>query len=311
MTYRYTLSWLLILFPCIAPLITLAGSPSSQCLPIVLVAGLNSDNIDMKPLEEHIKKYLPDAYVKNVAIGFGKYTSFWNIYSQTNEFVEAMYSDCNLRNGFNLIAWSQGGLVGRYYIERHNMPQVFNYISLATPQRGIYGTPGNVDPHYTWLNSFDGYISDILYLSMFQRYVSIAGYWHDPLNHEKYLECCRFLPYLNNEKKHCHSDLFKDNILKLHNMVLIKALCDEIIDPIESTHFGFYELGSDETIETVFESEEFKQDILGLKTLFQEGRLHFRETNGNHYDTVASEENFVQNILPFLQSPSIEEITGR
>lgn len=276
-------------------------------LPVVLVAGLNSDNNDMKPLQELINKYLPDVYVKNVQIGLGKYTTFWNIYSQTNEFVEAMYSDCNLRHGFNMIAWSQGGLVGRYYIERHNMPPVCNYIALASPQRGYFGTPSSLDKRYKWLDKLEPHVSNILYLAILQRYLSIAGYWHDPLKRADYLNYCQFLPYLNNEKAHCHTDLFKENLTRLANVVLIQATCDSVIEPVESTHFGFYKEGTDDTIETLFESKEFQEDSLGLKTLFDAGKLHLRTTNGTHYETVSNEKNFLENILPFLMSPTIDD----
>ena len=50
---------------------------------------------------------------------------------QVKEFYDDVSSDENLKYGFNIVAFSQGTLVSRGYIQRFNSPPVYNYISWA------------------------------------------------------------------------------------------------------------------------------------------------------------------------------------
>lgn len=272
----------------------------SAYLPIVLVAGINADHVNMEPMAELIKKHLPGVYVKNLQIGLGKITSFWNMHDQAEWLAHALYDDYNLRNGCNIIAHSQGGLTARYFVQRYNYPRVYNYISLGSPQRGIEGIPTNIDNQYMWLNLCESYVSNILYLSIFQQCVSFAGYWNDSLRHSEYLDKCSFLPYLNNEKPHEFSDLFKENICKLQNMVLVQAIEEDIVEPADSCHFGFYRKGSMYETEDLFASDIYAHDTLGLKYLYTNNRLHLKEARCNHDTFKSDEQNFVENVLPFL-----------
>lgn len=209
-------------------------------LPIVLVHGILSDKYAMAPTEEYIKKYMPDVYVKSISIGLGKATSFFNMYDQAEWLKEDLEADPNLKDGCIIIAHSQGGLVTRYFIERYNNPRVYIYISWGSPQSGVFGTPGTLDDRFTWLNIMEDYTYKVLYTYPVQKWVSFASYWHDPLHYDKYLKKCSFLPYLNNEINHAYADLFKENICSLHNMVLVQSTAEDIIEPAESCHFGFY-----------------------------------------------------------------------
>jgi uncharacterized alpha/beta hydrolase family protein len=278
-----------------------ADEQQSPYLPVVLVAGINGDKVDMEPMANLIKKYLPGVYIKNVEVGLGKITSFWNMHDQAEWLAHELYDDYNLRNGCNIIAHSQGGLTARYFLQRFNYPHVHNYISLGAPQRGINGIPSNIDTKYVWLNLCEAYVSNILYMPIFQKCVSFAGYWNDSLRQEDYVNQCHFLPYLNNEKAHTFFNIFKENITKLQNLVLIKASQEDIVEPVESCHFGFYKKGSMSRIEDLFESDIYKNDTLGLKELYESGRLHLKEVNCTHDNLKSDEQNFVENILPFLK----------
>ena len=264
-------------------------------LPIVLIT---QSGMSALPMQELIYKYLPDAYVRTITLHV---RSFWNIYDEARELIDAIYHDNALRHGFTIIAFGHAGLTARYYLERYNMPPVLTYIALGTPQRGVYGNRSTIDPHYAWLNSCEPHVSTILYLSLFQRYTVLAGYWNDPLCHDTYLANCCFLPYLNNEKEHEHALLFKHHLASLEAMVLIHGICDDTVEPSQSAHFGYFKQGTDEVIETIFESELYREDTLGLKILHETGRLHLRTGNCDHEDLTHQEENFVSNILPFLQ----------
>ena len=84
-------------------------------------------------------------------------------------------------------------------------------------------------------------------------------------------------------------------------MVLVKSLADDIIEPIESCHFGFYKIGSLTEIEHLQESRLYKEDWLGLRTLDETNRLHLKLAYCTHTDFQEDEQNFVENTLPFLK----------
>ncbi len=255
---------------------------------------------------ELVKKYVsPDVYVKHPIVGSGIITSFANVKEQAKELAQLIFNDPELRNGFNLVAHSQGGLLARYFVERYNQPPVYNYIALGSPQRGVNGIPGDIDANSQVLHWGEEEISAILYTAAFQKLLSFAGYWNDSLNHEKYLAECSFLPYLNNEKEHKRFNLFKENICKLKNMVLVQSTKENIVEPADSCHFAFYKNGSDTEIEPLFESEIYKNDTLGLKTLYESKRLHFRQADCLHTDYESDESNFLNNVLPFLTVEAI------
>ena len=278
-----------------------AMEQNKKHLPIILVSGICADVNGMDPLIALIKKHVsPNVYVKHPIIGLGKISSFTNVKEQAKELAQDIFNDPELRNGFNLVAHSQGGLLARYYIQRYNKPPVHNYIALGSPQRGVNGIPGDIDTVYPSLHLLEEEVSLLLYTVGFQKWLSFAGYWNDSLHHEKYLAECSFLPYLNNEKNHKYFNLFKENLCKLNNMVLIKSSQEYIVEPAESCHFSFYKNGSDTEIEPLFESDIYKNDTLGLKKLHKSNRLHFRHADCLHTDYESDESNFIANVLPFL-----------
>ena len=73
---------------------------------------------------------------------------------------------------------------------------------------------------------------------------------------------------------------------------------DEIVVPKESAHFMFYKPGQDVEVQSLEESRLYEDNLIGLKTLNEQGKLHFYAVDGKHveidYDWVA------ENILPFL-----------
>jgi palmitoyl-protein thioesterase len=279
---------------------------SQQYVPIVLVHGILSNDSDMAPTEQFIRKYLGnELYVKNVQLGEAK--SLISVYHQAKHFKEIVQNDPLLSNGFNVIAHSQGGLVSRYYIQRYNNPPVFTYISWGTPHQGVFGIPSALDKKFKWLNSMENILHHIIYSRPFQNIVSFAGYWHDPLHYEQYLRRASLLPYLNNEIYHQHAALFKKNICSLQKMVLVATTKEYTVEPSISCHFGFYKQGSKTDIEELFESEIYKNDLLGLKILHESGRLHLHTATCNHEDFPKDEQNFIENTLTYLKNNYTEQ----
>ncbi len=276
---------------------------AQQYVPIVLVHGVLSDDYGMAPTEHYIKKYMgEDVYIKNIQLGLGALTSLTNLYHQVKYLRSAIQSDPKLKDGFNFVVHSQGGLVSRYYLEKYNNPQVLTYISWGSPQQGIFGLPGTLDDRFKWLDSMEGYAHHILYSKAIQKIIGFAGYWHDTMHYDRYIKKACFLPYINNEVSHADEALFKKNICSLKNMILVMSTNEDIVEPRISCHFGFYKKGSKEEIENLVDSQDYKNDKLGLKTLNESGRLHLRLADCTHANFQEDEKNFVENGLEFLKA---------
>ena len=69
---------------------------------------------------------------------------------------------------------------------------------------------------------------------------------------------------------------------------------DSTVIPIESQHFEFFAPGNDSRVVPLRDSQLYKEDWIGLKTLDRSGRLVFIQIPGDHieYDTKWS-ENFI------------------
>lgn len=63
---------------------------------------------------------------------------------------------------------------------------------------------------------------------------------------------------------------------------MVKFIQDSIVEPIESEAFGFYELGQAKNVQSMRETQLYKQDFIGLKILDQSERLHIIDVAGNH-----------------------------
>ena len=128
--------------------------------------------------------------------------------------------------------------------------------------------------------------------------VAPAQYWHDPFNQTAFLAGSHFLADINNEKEDKNPE-YKEVLSSLENFVMVKWISETTIIPSQSSHFGFYNLGQDNTTLSLQELPLYKEDWLGLKELDMRGKLHFKEMEGDHmqFDWSWFTENIV---IPFL-----------
>lgn len=136
------------------------------------------------------------------------------------------------------------------------------------------------------------------YAGWVQRFLVQATYWHDPMNEDLYRTKSTFLAEINNEKT-VNQD-YIDRLQKLNKFVMVKFANDTIVQPLETSWFGFYKPGSDTELLPLEESEIFIKDKLGLKQMKEDGKLVYLATEGNHMQI--SKEWFTENIIvPYLR----------
>eukprot|EP00041_Stephanoeca_diplocostata_P019665 m.427572 g.427572 ORF g.427572 m.427572 type:complete len:311 (+) comp21363_c1_seq6:296-1228(+) len=284
-----------------------------QWRPVVLMHGLDAAAESMSHAQGWIEADFPGIYTRSIEIGNGKEDSLlFNMNKQVDIFAENVRKDPKLVHGFNVIGHSQGGLVIRGYVERYNDPPVFNMISWAGPQAGVYGVPdfNALCPDHTcpWLDELATHLSDGSWADKFvQEHFSFTNYWKPPLNYSAYLEANIFLADINNERD-VKNDTYKAHLSALNTYALCYSELDTIVIPRTSPWFQFYAIGSDTKVVEWNQTRSYLEDWIGLKLLQDSGKLVRWSVPCTHadipradckaqsYDTIT--RNLLNNTLP-------------
>lgn len=255
--------------------------------PVVLMHGLGASAESMSHAQGWIEADFPGIYTHNVEIGNGKDSSFFmNINLQVDEFAQTVKKDPNLAQGFNLIGHSQGGLIGRAYIERYNSPPVFNFMSWAGPMAGVYGVPDfNAicpDAECPWLNEIFSWLLEGKYEAL-QDHISFAAYWRDPLNATQWAKTNNFLADINNMLL-VKNPNYRNNMISLNQVQLLHTSADFIVVPKVSPWFEFFADGSDSAPVPFKQTDTYLGDWIGLQTLDKAGKIQLQMCNCSHQD---------------------------
>jgi palmitoyl-protein thioesterase len=172
------------------------------------------------------------------------------------------------------VGYSQGGLIWRGMIEEWDDHNVELFISLASPQHGVYGAPPLAN---TFIPFLDWYSRTTIYkviYTFFGQSFSMFNYYLDPTHYDMYLDDVVFFPDLNNERPDIspeEKERKKGNFLKLKKLALIGGDGENVIDPWQSAMFGFYTKEGFKEVVPMEETELYKKDLFGLKTLNERG----------------------------------------
>lgn len=144
-----------------------------------------------------------------------------------------------------------------------------------------------------------------LFYSHVGQHTSVGNYWNDPHHQHLYYKYSNFLPYVNNEISSTRSDMYKDGLLKLDNMILIGGPDDGVITPWQSSHFGYYDIFGD-VVPMEFR-DIYKRDKIGLKTLNKAGKLKLLTFPGvHHFDWHLNTTIIEKAILPYLDWQNLD-----
>lgn len=232
-------------------------------LPVVLMHGIlaSKDNmVELKGLLE--SNYGLNVY--NLEIGDGSSTSInTDMTTQLKILCDNIYNIDDLKDGFNFIGMSQGGLLGRGYVEYCNKYPVKNLITLASPNAGIY---------FNLKNNY--------YQPTKQKELSYSNYWRDPFAYSIYLTNSTYLAQLNQE---IPLKSGQNTLDVVDNFVMCWSAIDDVIKPPESSKLSMYEVMDGKlTLVELFDTELYKNDFLKLKTMNESNRLHIYETDCLH-----------------------------
>ncbi|XP_076333853.1 lysosomal thioesterase PPT2-A-like isoform X2 [Tachypleus tridentatus] len=150
-------------------------------------------------------------------------------------------------------------------LDNHN---IHSFISLSSPQMGQFGDSALFHKFFPKL--IKEYAYKFFYTVKGQMF-SVGNYWND----------------------------FKRNFLRLKNLVLIGGPDDGVVDPWQSSHFGF--IDNYEQLVPMNQQQIYQYDTFGLKSLEKLGRVHVKiMANVNHFEWHKNHTVFDKFILPFL-----------
>ncbi|KAI4470289.1 palmitoyl-protein thioesterase/dolichyldiphosphatase 1 [Holotrichia oblita] len=181
----------------------------------------------------------------------------------------------------------------RALVQRCEGAKVKNLISLGGQHQGVYGVPNcpkllfPVCDLMKWAINFGGY------WSFFQEKFVQFTFWHNPLNEKAYIEHSTFLADINNEKQ--INQEYVERLKKLENFVMVKYENDQMVIPVESSWFGFYEPGQAKKVLALKETRIYLDDQLGLREMDHQKKLHFLSFPGGHLQ--GNWDLFKQNII--------------
>lgn len=236
-----------------------------------------------------LKKRYPNMSVFSIQIGNDPLEDaiagyLVNANYQVSQACEAILKNKVIRQSgaFNAVGFSQGAQFMRALIQRCPLKQngirVKNFISLGGQHQGVYGLP-NCD-EMVFCDYIRNMIAYATYEASVQEHVVQAEYWHDPKREDEYKKKSVFLADINNELR--VNKTYRSNLMALDNMLLIKFNEDDMVIPRESSHFGFYAPGQATKILNLQQSRLYLEDRLGLKKMYEDGRLQMIGVPGRH-----------------------------
>lgn len=240
-----------------------------------------------------------DTHVECIEMGNGLMDSvFGNLNVLAMDACEKLMENPNFQSDFSIFAISQGNLVSRYIIEKCPLKgKVINYVSFEGPHMGIgyipYVTCGVI---CDWINDLWG--SFILRLPIFPEFLAASSYFRPRHNNDDYVNFNTFLRDINNEG-YMKNPTYKERMLQLKKVLMIKGTNDKVICPKDSSFFEFYDEKGNEIV-PLEKSKFYIEDFIGIRQLNEEGRIQWVEFAEPH--SQFSEEEYQKYIKPFFAS---------
>lgn len=263
MKYNYSNQLLMILS------ILIIIQLSSQ-IPVAILHGFMSacEDEDMRYLADFIG-HKTSEYSKCIETGGGAVDITKSFEDQAKTACEKISNDQNFDNNFAIVAISQGGILARYVIEKCNMKgKVKRFISIGGPLAGTHQLPHclrGVTCHI--LNSFADWFC---YKGYVQNSFGPSGYFRVSNHLDKFKKSKSVLLNTNNQGKEFDNNA-KSRFIQLDKLVLIQYKRDTMISPRQSVYFG--ELDEKHNLIDMKDTEVYKNNLFGLKTLDEQGKI--------------------------------------
>lgn len=258
--------------------------------PTVTAHGMGDScfNRGMRQLTKLIGKTIGN-YSVCVPTGDNRLSDTTNGYFMTMDdnvevFAAKVMKDENLKDGFNCVGFSQGNMLCRGYAQKYNDPPIRNWLSVHGTVSGVAAFPncdpqGSLGPACAEIARLCGAAA---YTQQTQNLLFQIDYYRDPyrVNSTAYKAYSQLANW-NNEGD-AYNETLKENFVKVERFVMIKAMGDSMVYPNEGEHWGHY---ADNSLSQILEMRDtlwYKEDLFGLKTVDEAGKIVFNHTEGDH-----------------------------
>lgn len=208
-------------------------------------------------------------------------TLFGNANDVVRKICEQLTHMKELDRGFDAIGLSQGGLFTRAVIERCPSLKVHNLITFGSPHMGVMDLPICPDAKDWICKQRNEFLKSQVWNSNVQKTVIPAQYFRDPYQLEKYILFSNFLADANNELVDGVKVGYRKSFTELENLVLVKFTEDTTLVPKGSAWFEDIDPVNDEII-PFRETQMYRNDLLGLKSLDRKGKILFFSIEADH-----------------------------
>ena len=239
-------------------------------------------------------------YAKCVEVGNGSLTSiFENFEKQAEKGCANLLTHEEFTSAaeINVVGLSQGALIARYIAESCTDVKVRNLLSIGGPNMGVTDIP-----HCFSQGAFCGLVNKVartlVYLKLVQDHLGPAGYFRDPAQMSRYEKDSVFLGKLNNETSSPVSTE-KQRFSDLNGLMLVMFEQDSMVYPKESEWFQTLD-SSDKSVVALEDTDFYKNDLIGLKTLNEAQKVQFISIDGDHLQF--SKTDITDTFIPFLTS---------
>ncbi|XP_014212801.1 lysosomal thioesterase PPT2 homolog [Copidosoma floridanum] len=283
------------LFVLLVTILLLSKNGAESYRAVAIIHGVLTGKDSMEIISRRIQELHPGTQVYNTEryAGWSSLEPMWNQVEEIGNDILAI--GAAYPEGIHLVGYSQGGLLARAILQRFPQHNVKTFVSLSAPQAGQYGT------RFLHL-IFPDLVCDTAYELFYSRvgqHTSVGNYWNDPYHRDLYYQYSRFLPFINNEKLTSNTTLYKKGLTRLEKMVLIGGPDDGVITPWQSSQFGYF--NSNGSVVELRDRDEYKRDLIGLKTLDERKKLVTHTVLGmSHFDWHSNLTVIDNYILPHL-----------
>mmetsp|Transcript_83080 Transcript_83080/g.144286 ORF Transcript_83080/g.144286 Transcript_83080/m.144286 type:complete len:496 (-) Transcript_83080:212-1699(-) len=296
--------------PTTTPAPTTAGP--KKYLPVFLMHGLGTGTEVFAYLTTLIEQEHPGTIVHAIPLFTGK-ESFKALQTQVETisgYIRAvvMQDPATYSQGYNMVCYSQGGLICRGIIEFMDDHNVNTFVSLAAPHLGVYGPEffKSVIKQPFWQKWTLKNVWRVAQSWILQATLSLANMWHDPFHPSADIK--HFLPKYNNLANDPWGNARrKANFVRLKKAVFLSGSMagshwDGGIEPTGTGVFEYYKEGSITEFVPMKEQPVYREDTFGLRTLEEQGKLEIHNPPGvYHGDWVGRPDIVLQYVLPHLQ----------
>ena len=268
--------------------------------PVVIMHGLNGNAQEFHDIVNTLEDAYPGIYVHVLNILNGNKSLFTNMKTQMQIIRETILSDPKLKDGFNFYGESQGALEARVYVSKFSDLPVYNLIALNGPQAGVGECAKIEKPPFRQICAN---LATLLQIYDWP-FCSFCNYWKDNRDKIKYRKHSKWLAEINNEDGIYGSinQTYVKNMESLNQYVVVRATKDKIVQPSYSAFHQYWEWGDKNRSKIIDlnETEGYKNNWLGLKTLNERGDYIMKEFDGDHVSY--SMQWWRANILPFFNN---------